>query len=187
MKHLNAPIALMLSIFVAIAFAGCSTKPYNELQIVRTAMDDARSSEAYEYAPNDWDRALADWQMASALIQIGRYKEATNILITAAGEFNKARDESTRRLESLKIEISSLQSVLKKGTETLQLASENPRIKSGLRKKVEATLPFIDEKIAVMNAALDEKQYISTRMYGHQALKEINNLEKELGINQEKL
>jgi hypothetical protein len=187
MKHWKSSITLLISVFVAVVFVSCSSKPYDDLQMVKTAMEDARSKEAYEYAPNDWDRALADWQMANSLIQMGRYDEAKSVLITAVSDFNNARDESVRRLEALKIEISNLQSVLKKGMETLQQASENSRFKSSLRKRVDASLPFIDEKIAIMSTALDDKQYMSARMYGHQALKQINNMEKELGVNQEKL
>jgi tetratricopeptide (TPR) repeat protein len=184
MKRLNVSIVLLVAVFVSISLVGCSSKPYDELQMVRTAMDEARSKEAYEYAPNDWDRAQMDWQIANSLIQMGRYEEARKVLITAVGDYNNAaRDESTRRIESLEIEIHhNLQSVLKERVATLQQATDDTRIDAKLRKRVEAALPFIDEKIAVMNTALDDKQYISARMYRQQAQRWINDLEKKLGI-----
>jgi tetratricopeptide (TPR) repeat protein len=182
MKHLGISIALLLAAIACITFSSCSSKPYDELQMARTAADEAQIKEAYEYDPNDLERGRMDWQMANALIHMGRYSEARKVLVTAVADFNKARDESDRRVESLKIEINNLQSVLKEGKETLQKASDNPRIEAKLRKRVESALPFIDEKIAIMNTALDDKQYLSARMYGQQALHWINDLKKELGV-----
>jgi tetratricopeptide (TPR) repeat protein len=184
MRNLSVLLILFLSVLTSIFLVGCASKPTDELEMTRVAMDEAIGKQASEYAPSDWDRGEMNWQMANALIRMGRYDEARDVLVKAVSSFNKARDVSRRRLESLKIEINGMLPVLKKEVERIQKASEDSRSSMKVRNRIEAALPLIDEKVASMNASLDREDYLLARRYGEEALRYVQDLKKKLGINQ---
>jgi tetratricopeptide (TPR) repeat protein len=184
MKNFNVFLILFLFVLAPISLVGCASTPTDELEMARTAMDKAIEKQASEYAPNDWDRAEMNWQMANALIRMGRYDEARDVLVKAVDNFDKARDVSSRRLESLKIEINSIMPVLNKEVESIQKASEDSKRDLKARKRIEAALPLIDEKVASMNASLDREDFLLARRYGQEALRYVQDLKKKLGINE---
>jgi tetratricopeptide (TPR) repeat protein len=184
MKKLNVLLILFLSVFASISLLSCASKPTDELEMARVAMDEAMKKQAAEYAPYDWDRAQMNWQIANALIQMGHYGEARDVLIEAVENFNKARDVSNRRLESLKVEINSMLPVLTREIESIQQASEDSKRSVKIRKGIEAALPLIDEKVSSMNACLDREDYLLARRYGEEALRYTQDLKKKLGMDQ---
>ena len=184
MKNVRVLLMVFLSAIALIPLAGCASKPTDELEMARVSMDNAISNQASEYAPYDWDRAQMNWQMANALIQMGRYSEARSILVQAVKNFDKASDESKRRLESLTIDINSMLPQLKKEALSIQHAAENPKISMKIRRTLDAALPLIDEKISTMNVHIDKKDYLEARMVGAEALRFMQDLEKKLGIKQ---
>ena len=143
-------------------------------------MEQAQEVEAEEYAPQEWDRAQMQWEEANGLVQMGRYGEAREVLTLAVGSFNTARDNAKRRVESLKIEITALQSSTYKGKKDLEQAAESPKTKPAVKKKIEGALPLITEKITVMNTANDAKQYLRARTAGEEASRWIQGLQKDL-------
>jgi len=183
-RNLTILVAVVLLVLVFIALTGCSSKPVDELKMAGIAMEQARSKEAPEYAPYDWERARMNWEEANALIQMGRYGEARNMLTQAIGNFNTARDNANRRLESLKIEIAALQASVKKGLDTLEQAAESAKEKPSVKKKIDGALPLLREKVAVMNYALEEKEYLRARLAANETLRSINDLQKGLSTTQ---
>jgi hypothetical protein len=107
MGKLGVPLVGIVLLLSSVVFTSCSSKPVDELKMSKTAMDEARNSEAPQYAPYDWDRARWDFEMGNALTQMGHYSEARSVLVQAISNFNLARDNATRRVESLKIEVSA--------------------------------------------------------------------------------
>lgn len=176
------PVSILL-VSASIALSGCSSKPLDELKMAKTAMDQARSKEAPEYAPYDWDRARSEWEEASALIQMGRYSEARSALTIAVGNFNTARDTADRRLESLKIEVTALQSSTRIELNKLGQAAEKTNVKPSIKKRIEGAVPLIDEKIARLNAALEQKEYLRARIAGKEASGWIHDLQESLSTN----
>ncbi len=174
--------ATMLAAIASIVLSGCSSKPIDEIKMTGVAMEQARAAEAPEYEPLDWERAQWKWQEANALIQMGRYSEARNVLVDAIENFNTARDKANRRVESLKIEIAALQSSAETELKKLEQDGESANVKPSVRKRIEASLPHIDEKIATMNAAFDAKEYLRSRMAGQEAIRYIQDMRKRLGI-----
>lgn len=175
---------LFLTTFASIFLLSCASEPTDELEMARVAMEKAMSKQATQYAPNDWDRAQMNWQMANSLIRMGRYGEAREVLIEAVGNFNKAHDLSNRRLESLKIEINSMLPVLTKEIESIQQASQDSKSSAKIKKGIEGALPLIDEKVSCVNASLDREDYLLARRYGQEALRYIQDLKKKLGLDQ---
>ena len=145
-------------------------------------MDDAQSREASTYAPDDWDRARWDWEEANALIGMGRYGEARSVLILAIGNFNKARDTAGARLEAIRQEVAVLQSSVNLELNKLKQAAETGNAKPADRKRIDSALPLIEEKIAAMRAAVDDKNYLRARMAGNEALRWLDDLQESVGI-----
>ncbi len=176
---LSAAIFLFLTY---VALTGCSSKPIDELNMVRTAMDQARSKQALEYAPLDWDRARSEWEEANALIQMGRYGEARNVLMLSVSSFNTARDAANRRLESLKLEVTALRTSVAAELSSLEQAAQDPKVKPPIRKKIDGALPLIGEKISVMDTALEEKEYLQARTAGKEVIRWIHSLRESMAM-----
>jgi outer membrane murein-binding lipoprotein Lpp len=180
MRKLTLLLVVIFFVLSTIALAGCSSKPIDELKMARVAMDEARRNEASIYAPLDWDRARMNWEEANNLIQIGRNSEAKDILVLAVGNFNTARDTAARRLESLKVEVTALQNNAKTELNTLEQAGESAKVKPSVKKRIDGALPLIEEKIAVMNAALEEKDYLRARTAGTEASRWMEELQESV-------
>jgi hypothetical protein len=173
---------MIVVVFASAALTGCNSKPVDELKMTRTAREQARNTEAPEYDPYGWDRAGAQWEEANALIQMGRYSEARSVLIEAAGNYNKAREEAIRRLESIKIEIKALQSSAESELKHLE-HDVSGKATPSVRNRIDRALPLIEEKIATMNADYDAKEYLRSRMAGHAAIRYMQELQERVGIH----
>ena len=173
---------MILAVLASAVLTGCSTKPIDELKMTRIAREQARNAEAPEYDPYGWDRAGAQWDEANALIQMGRYGEARSVLIEAVGNYNKAREEATRRVESLKIEIKALQSSAETELKNLEQAGMSAKATPLVRNRIDKALSLIEEKIATMNSDYEDKEYLRSRMAGHEALRYIQELRNRLAI-----
>jgi hypothetical protein len=57
-------------------------------------------------------------------------------------------------------------------------------VKPSVRRRIEAALPRLDEKISAMNAAFDAQDYISALQEGHETYRYMTDLQKRLGIGQ---
>jgi chromosome segregation ATPase len=169
-------------ILTSVGLSGCASKPIDELKMVNSAMELARNSQAPEYEPLDWDRARMQWEEANALIQMGKYNEARDVLAMAVTSYNAARDKSDRRVESLKIEIKALQSSIDSELTKLEHDIEAAKAKPETKRRVEEALPRIDEKISVMNADFGEKEYLRSRMTGQEITRYMQDLEAKLGV-----
>lgn len=176
--------AAILAVLASLVLAGCSTTPVDELKMAGRAMDNANSVEASEYAPHEWERAQAQRQEADALIHMGRYSEARDVLVAAIASYNEARDKAKRQVESLQIEIKALQSSTETELKKIEQACESSEIKPSVRKRIEAALPRLDEKISAMNAAFDAKDYTLARLDGQEATRYMADLQERLGISQ---
>jgi hypothetical protein len=51
-----------------------------------------------------------------------------------------------------------------------------------LKRRAEGSLPLIEEKIAAMNTAFVEREYLQARLAGKEALSRIHDLQEPLGI-----
>jgi len=181
MNKLTLLFGGILILCVCIVLAGCASKPVDELKMVRTAMEEARNTDASEYAPFDWDRAQMNVQEANALIQMGRYTEAREVLVLAVGNLHTARDTATRRVESLKIEIAALQTSTGDELKKLEQTAAGAKVSPALRKRIDGALPLIQEKIAAMNAAFEDKEYLRARSAGKEAISWMQKLQKDAG------
>jgi outer membrane murein-binding lipoprotein Lpp len=174
--------AALCAVLASLTMTGCTSKPMDELKMAEIAMEQARNMEAQEYEPIDWSKARMQWEEANSLIQMGRYSEARQVLTIAVGTFNTARDKAQRRVESLKIEISALQSEAKAQLKNLEQAVDSSKTNPALRKRIERDLPLIEEKISAMRTAFADKEYLRSRIAGKEALDWMDELQTSAGI-----
>jgi uncharacterized protein YdaT len=174
--------AAICAVFASLIFAGCSSKPVDELDMAGVAMNNARAVEASTYAPKDWDRAQAQWQEANALIHMGRYSEARNVLISAIASYNDAQASAKEAIENLQIEIKAQQSTADMELKKIEKGCENPKLKPSVRRRVEASLPSLDEKISDIKAEFEAKEFTTARMEGRELARYMTDLEVKLGI-----
>ena len=177
------PVAV-LTVLASLVLADCSTMPVDELKMAGIAMDNAGKFEASEYAPHEWERAEMQRQEANALIHMGRYSEARDILIEAIASYDEAQAKAKKCVENLQIEIKALQSSAETELKQIEQACESPKVKPSVRRRIEAALPRLDEKISAMNAAFDAGMYTLARTDGAEATRYMEDLQKRLGIIQ---
>lgn len=174
--------AAAFAIAASLLVAGCASKPVDELKMAGLAMEKARSAEAPEYAPQDWNRAQMQWQEAIALIHMGRNSEARDVLVESIASFNDAQTAAEGRIDSLKARIRDLQSGLDADLNQIERVCENPKLKTSVKKRFESALPRLDERISVMNSLVDAKEYLKAYREGEQADRYAADLEKRLGV-----
>ena len=175
--------AAMLAVIASLVLAGCSFKPVDELKMAGIAMDGARNVEASVYAPKDWNRAQAQWEEAVALIHMGRYSEARNILIMAIASYNDAQDTAKGSFEKLQIETHALQSSAETELKKIEQGCKNSKVELSVRKRIEASLPNLDAKMAAIKAEINAKDYRTAHMDGQEVVTYMADLEKKLGIS----
>jgi outer membrane PBP1 activator LpoA protein len=183
---MKVSIALSITIGAVLAsllFAGCSTKPADELQMAGVAMEGARSVEASKYAPQGWEKAQMQWQEAAALIRMGHYSEARSVLVDAIASFNDAQETAKRTYEKCQIESKALLDSAETRLEKIEQVSQSSQTKPFVRRRVEASLPNLDAKIAAMKTEMDAKEYRTARRDGQEVDHYMAGLEKRLGIS----
>lgn len=174
----NLTIGLVFTL--ALAYAGCSSKPETELGMAKSAMEEAQTEDAPDYAPDDWARARQNWEEAQALIAEGRYRESRSILIEATGKFNNARDVARERRTGLVNEVKQLQSDITTQLGKLKESLNSSRLPAGIRTEAEQALPWIDEKIDLMRGEVAESKFLDARSNGKEALGRIYELQTRI-------
>jgi outer membrane murein-binding lipoprotein Lpp len=183
--NMKIPTIVSVAVWTALAslvLAGCSTEPDYELKMAGIAMDNARSVNAKEYAPQDWKRAEMQWQVAEGLIDTGHYSEAKDVLIEATASYNDAHATAKRHVDSLKLEIEAIQTSAETELQNLEQDCKSPKIKSSVRMQIEAALPRLKEKVAAMKVSFDAKEYEKARTKGQDAVRDMVELQEILGI-----
>ena len=184
MKTRIIPAAAICAALASFLLAGCASKPVDELKMAGVAMDKARSAEAQEYAPKDWNRAQMQWEEAMALIHMGRDSEARDVLIESVASYNDAQTTAEARVDSIKAQLKDLQSGFDAELNKIERGCESPKVRASIRKRAESALPRLDERISVMNSLVDAKEYLKAYREGQAADRYIAGLEKMLGISQ---
>ncbi len=182
MNKLMILLVAALGVWAAIAQVGCSSKPVDELKMARSAMDHAQEQEASTYAPDDWDRARWDWEEANALISMGRFDEARSVLVLSIANFNKASDTAGARLGAIKQEVAILQDSVNLEVNKLKQVAERVDVRPADRKSVDGALPLIEQQVSAMRAAVDDKNYLRARMFGKEAQRWLDDLQKSPGV-----
>lgn len=182
MKTTKMLPAAVWAVFAFIVLAGCSSKPVDELKMAAIAMNDARNVDASEFAPKDWERAQAQYREANGLITMGRYSEARGVLIDSIASYNDAKDTAEHYVEDLQIQIKALQSSAETNLKKIEKGCENSNVKQSVRKRIEAALPRLDEKLSAIKAEVEARKYRTAHMNAQEVDFYMADLMKKLGI-----
>lgn len=180
MKSTTAIIATVLLVFASLISIGCAVRPEAEIEMAQTAMNDAKAQEAEQYAPDDWAKGMKAWDEAQGLLQDQRYDEAKALLVEVAGDFNTARDVAQERRQAMIQEVQNIQSAIQEQYPSLKDQINNRRVPSTLRKEIQDSTPWIDERIDIMEGAVDEQHYVQARDAGNEALSRIYELQAKI-------
>jgi hypothetical protein len=173
-------IAASVFLFAGLVLGGCSRKQNLQLDLTKDAMEAARSVEAPEYAPYDWARAQADWEMAMALIHMDRYAEAKTVLVTAAADYNRAQRVAEERVVRLKASVDDLKKSVDAQYVLVKQEIAKPGLPASVKKDMESSLPQLDLLKNQMDGFLQEKRYLLAREAANAVLTEIYDLFKEI-------
>jgi hypothetical protein len=179
MRHKTA-VAAMVFLFGSLVLGGCSRTQSLQLDLTRDAMEAARSAEAPEYAPYDWARAQADWEMAMALIHMDRYGEAKNVLVTTTADYNRAQRVAEERVVRLKASVDDLKQSVDAQYVLVKQEIAKPGLPASVKKDLESSLPQLDLLKNQMDEFLQEKRYLHAREAANAMLTEIYDLFKEI-------
>lgn len=169
-----------LGFFLSLFVTGCASRNDLQLDVARAAMEQARTQNATEFAPIDWDKGMTDWNMAMALVHMDRYAEAKIVLVEAAANFTRARDMAKNRRDGLIREVTELRINIGNQYADLQRQLHRAGLPAALRKRLENSLPWLDIVTKEMDNSIQEERYLQAREEGHTALGVIYNEQKEL-------
>ncbi len=169
-----------LGCFLGLFITGCASRSDLQLDVARTAMEQARTQNATEFAPVDWDKGMTDWNMAMALVHMNRYAEAKSVLVEAAANFKRARDIAQNRRDGVIREVTGLRADINNQYANLKVQLGRAGLPPTLRKRMENSLPWLDIVIKEMDNSLQEQLYLQAREEGHTALGVIYDEQKEL-------
>jgi hypothetical protein len=173
-------VAVIVFLFAGLLLVGCSGKKSLQLDFAKDAMEAARSAEAPEYAPDDWARAQADWEMAMALIHMDRYAEAEKVLVTATADYNRAQRTAEERVVRLKASIDDLKQSVDTQYAMVKQEIAKPGLPASVRKNLESSLPELDLLKKQMDEFLQEKRYLHAREAADAVLTKIYKLFEEI-------
>ena len=169
-----------IGVFLGMFLVGCGSKKDLQFADARAAMEQARSQNAAEFAPMDWDKGMTDWNMAMAFVHMDRYVEAKAALVDAAANFNRAREISRNRRDGVIREVRELRTNIGNQYSDLKQAVQQKGLPTILRKRVENSLPWLDIVVKEMDNNIQNQHFLLAREEGYTALGVIYDEQKEL-------
>ncbi len=98
-----------LSLLILFASYGCGGSAEIQMKEAQGAMDEARSLQAYDLAPADFQQAQKSWDHAQAAVKEGKTDAAKVIFTTAKINFNKCAAIAKAKREALIRELDAMQ------------------------------------------------------------------------------
>ena len=150
------------------------------MQLAQTAMEEAQSQQAADFAAADWQDAMQVWNEAQAALANQSYSNAKALLITAKTRFEKVGSIAKAKRDSILQELQPLQATLNKGLESLQSSIASSRLSAGIRKEVDDAAGAVKAAIMQFNAEMDKGDVAKARTSGQDALKMLNEVQLKL-------
>jgi hypothetical protein len=171
-------ISLCLPLFVA--FAGCSSKPTEQLALAQKAMDQAKEQYAQEFAQADWKSAQQAWEDAQSLITKEQYAEAGTLLLRAKSRFEKARDIAASRREDLRREIDGIQKTIDTRYGRLKAGLSAAKLPAAVKKRLDESCLNIDTAVQKLKTELEQGDYTQAKDTAQTTMRQVYEAEKEV-------
>jgi hypothetical protein len=173
-------IPLLLTLALMFLFAGCSTRPDDQIARAEDAMKKAQEEHADFFAPEDWNAAKQAWDQAQEKLQKKSYGEATTLLLKAQMRFRKAAEIAGGKRQDAIREIEGLQKTAELRCKALKEAMEKGKLSAAKRKTFEENCQDIDQKLSQVKTRLDGGEYQEAKYLAQTTLRQVWEAQKEL-------
>jgi len=173
-------ISLFLTLTLMFLFAGCSSRPDDQIARAEDAMKKAQEQHAEYFAPEDWSAAKQAWDQAQAKLEKKSYGEANTLLLKAQTRFRKAGDIATGKRQDAIREIEGLQKTAELRCKVLKEAMEKGKLPAAKKKTFEENCKDIEQKLSQIKTKLDGGEYQESKYLAQTTLRQVWEAQKEL-------
>jgi hypothetical protein len=171
---------LFLTLTLMFLFAGCSTRPDDQIARAEDAMKKAQEQHAEFFAPEDWNAAKQAWDQAQAKLEKKSYGDATTLLLKAQTRFRKAAEIATGKREDAVREIEGLHKTAELRCKALREALEKGKLPAAKKQTFEESCKDIDQKLSQVKTKLDGGEYQDAKFLAQTTLRQVWETQKEL-------
>jgi hypothetical protein len=173
-------LSLFLTLTLMFLFAGCSTRPDDQIARADEAMKKAQEQHAEYFAPEDWNAAKQAWDQAQAKLEKKSYGEANTLLLKAQTRFRKSADIATGKRQDAIREIEGFQKTAELRCKALREATDKSKLAPAKKKTFEETCKDIEQKLSQVKTKLDGGEYQDAKFLAQTTLRQVWETQKEL-------
>jgi hypothetical protein len=155
------PISILL-LFAFVSGCGGTQPPDEELKLVQQAIEQAKTVQAEKLAAADWSNAEAKMNDAQFAIKNKRYSDAKTFYLQAKSRYEKAFTVGKAKHEMYMREVDEERTAL--GTNLGKLKAMAAKAPTKMKKETEASIAEIDQKIAELDKAVQDKDAVKAKL-----------------------
>jgi hypothetical protein len=160
--------------------AACSSRPDEQLQLARTAMERAMEERAADFAPTDWSSAKEVWDEAQSALSKESFAEARTLLLRAKSRFEKAHEIAKSKRADFLREVEGLQRDLDTRFESYRSGLSVARLSAANKKKFGEVSRNIELAVQKVKDDLQGGDYVKARKSAEEAMRLIFESERNL-------
>ncbi len=184
-------VKTMCAMLLLAFLAGCAEAPKQAIDAANAAMEAAKAAEADRYSPDLFNAAKDSLNSAMAEVEnqnakfalMRNYGHAQQLLDSAVGSFNSAKDAAAANKEAVRVEADTLAKALVAGIETAKkLMTKAPRGKEGKAalEMIQNDINAVEASVAEINTTMASGDFIAARDKAKASLAKINSIVEEL-------
>lgn len=167
-------------VFLVLFFAGCASRPDEQIKQATEAYNQAVDQRADQYAPGDWKSAKEIWDQANDQLAKQNYAAAATSFVTARSRLQKARDVAKSERDSMLTQVKALQSGIATNYAAFKTAVPPGKLAGAARKEFQSACEDIDKRIALIESQITQGDYIGAKTNAQGALQAIDYNQKKL-------
>jgi len=164
------------SLLVLLFIYGCGyTVPEAELQAAQQAMEQAKKLHAEDLAPSEWKDAIVAWEQAQAAVS--EKKPAKSLFIKARSRFEKAVKIANANAESLRKEVTEMQTTIGERSAKVKAALDKGNISPRIKNQVSPIIREVDQSSANLDDLIKQGDLLKARTLAREIQKKVFNAE----------
>jgi hypothetical protein len=172
-------ILIAVCVFLILFFAGCASRPDEQIKLAQEAYNQAVDQRADQYAPSEWKSAKEIYDLANEQLAKQSYSAAAASFTTAKARLNKARDVAKDERESMLTQVQTLQANITSNFDAFK-AAMTPAKQAAAKKDYQAALADIEKRIGLIASQVSQGDYIGAKENAQGALQAIDYSHKKL-------
>ena len=163
-----------------MCFAGCASRPDEQIQLAEAAKKEAMEQRAPNLAPGDWQKAEEAWTEAQELLLAEQFASASTALLRAKSRFEKARDIAKSKRDVILRDARNMEKTVGVRYGRFKEEMEGSRLSSKEKKSLEELCLEIEKGIEQFKAFFDEGDYTAARDGTNSTMRMVVEAEKTL-------